>query len=74
MKLVNALLLAGLIAAASAIPWKAQIALANSLEVGRDEDPNTWSCVGCDAANQPLHTYIIEEKAKDVKASLAVYE
>jgi len=74
MKLVNALLLVGLIAVASAIPWKAQIALANSLEVGRDEDPNTWECVGCDASNQPLHTYIIEEKAKDVKSSLAVYE
>lgn len=74
MKWRNIVLLAAIVAAATSIPWKAQLSLVNSLEVGRDEDPNTWGCVGCDASNQPLHTYIIEEKAKDVKASLAVYE
>ena len=61
MKLISFLLITVLIAMVSAIPWKSQIALANSLEVGRDEDPNTWECHGCNKNNQPLHTYIIEE-------------
>lgn len=74
MKWRNIVLLATIVAVATCIPWKSQLALVNSLEVGRDEDPNTWACVGCDQSNQPLHTYIIEEKAKDVKCSVAVYE
>lgn len=56
------------------IPYSQQLALVNSLEVGRDEDPNTWTCVGCDESNKPINTYIIEEKSKEIKASLAVYE
>lgn len=74
MKLVNILIVVGLIAVASALPWKAQIALANSLEVGRNEDPTDWGCVGCDDNNKPLYINAIEEKAKDIKCSLAVYE
>jgi 2-oxoglutarate dehydrogenase complex dehydrogenase (E1) component-like enzyme len=33
-----------------------------------------WNCVGCDESNKPLHSYIIEEKGKDVKCILSVYE
>lgn len=74
MKLVTFVLLASLAALAASIPWKAQIALVNSLEVGRNEDPTVWSCVGCDTENKPLTTVVIEEKAKDVKCILSVYE
>ena len=56
------------------IPYHQQLALVNSLEVGRDEDPNDWTCVGCDESNKPINTYIIEEKSKEIRASLAVYE
>lgn len=56
------------------IPYSQQLALVNSLEVGRDEDPNTWTCVGCDESNKPISSYIIEEKSKEIKASLSVYE
>ena len=59
---------------AFSIPYSQQLALVNSLEVGRDEDPNEWTCVGCDESNKPINTYIIEEKVKEIKASLAVYE
>lgn len=44
---MQAILLATLVVFASALPWKHQIALFNSLEVGRNEDPTTWGCVGC---------------------------
>ncbi len=59
MKLIALIFLAAFILGAVALPEKAQKALANSLEVGRNEDPNTWTCVGCDDRNKPLHTYII---------------
>lgn len=72
-KLASIILLSTLVVLSVSIPWKSQIALANSLEVGRDEDPNTWECAGCDSSNRPSHSYIIEEKAKEVKSSLAVY-
>lgn len=36
MKFLSILSIASLLAFASAIPWKSQIALANALEVGRD--------------------------------------
>lgn len=74
MKLISLIFLATIFALATALPWKSQIALVNSLEVGRDEDPLTWGCVGCDESNKPLTSYIIEEKAKDVKCSLSLYE
>jgi hypothetical protein len=56
------------------IPYHQQLALVNSLEVGRNEDPNDWTCIGCDESNLPINTYIIEEKSKEIRASLAVYE
>lgn len=48
MKTAFVLLLALLAIHVSSIPFKQQIALLNSLEVGREEDPMAWSCVGCD--------------------------
>ncbi len=49
MKTQIILLLAVLVLQAASIPYKEQLALLNSLQVGRDEDPMTWGCVGCDA-------------------------
>ena len=57
-----------------ALPWNDQIALVNSLEVGREEDPTVWACTGCDETNKPISTYIIEEPVEAVKAILSVYE
>jgi hypothetical protein len=66
--------LLGLIALQTfAIPFKQQIALLNSLQVGRDEDPMTWNCNGCDAATKPLRSVVIKEDAKDIKAILSIY-
>jgi len=48
MKTALIVVLALLVLQASAIPFKQQIALLNSLEAGRDEDPMTWACNGCD--------------------------
>lgn len=33
-----------------------------------------WTCVGCDADNKPIHTYVIEEKAVEIRCILSVYE
>ena len=41
-------ILAILVLQAAAIPWKEQIALLNSLQVGRDGDPMAWDCKVCD--------------------------
>lgn len=46
------------------LPYKDQLALVNSLEVGRDEEPSAWTCVGCDDSNRPLLTNVIEDKVK----------
>jgi hypothetical protein len=56
------------------IPYHQQLALVNSLQVGREEDPNVWSCVGCDEDNKPLHSYVIEEKSVEIKSILSIYE
>lgn len=56
------------------IPYHQQLALLNSLEVGRNEDPMDWTCVGCDETNKPIHSYVIEEKAVEIRAILSVYE
>jgi hypothetical protein len=73
MKLISIVLLSTIIVLSTAIPWKSQIALLNSLEVGRNEDPMTWSCVGCEESNKPLTSSIIEDNQKDVKSILSVY-
>lgn len=36
------------LAVVSSIPYRDQIALLNSLEVGRKEEPEVWQCFGCD--------------------------
>lgn len=43
------------------IPFRDQIALVNSLEVGREEDPMVWNCTGCDSSNKQKSSSIIEE-------------
>ena len=68
------LILATLVTLAVQLPFKEQIALVNSLEVGRQEDPMTWSCVGCDEDNKPLKSFLIEEKSVEIRAILSVYE
>jgi hypothetical protein len=47
---------------ATAIPYEDQMALTNSLIVGRDDQSDlfTWSCKVCDASNKPLHAHIVE--------------
>lgn len=42
------LVLATICFVALSLPYRDQLALVNSLEVGRKEDPMTWTCVGCD--------------------------
>ena len=73
MKVFISIILACLVCGSVAIPWRDQIALVNSLEVGRDEEPMVWGCTGCDSNNKPLSSSIIEEPVKDVKAILSVY-
>ena len=63
-----------LVVIAYSMTWREQFALCNALEVGRDEDPETWGCEHCNEANKPLKVNIIMDKSKEVKASLAVYE
>lgn len=74
MKSVPITVLAVLICLTCSLPYDQQIALVNSVEVGRDEDPMTWDCKGCDESNVPIHSYIIEEKAIEIKCSLSVYD
>ena len=57
-----------------AIPFKEQIALVNSLEVGRLEDPMAWTCVGCDEDNKPIQSYVIQEKSVEIRSILSVYD
>jgi hypothetical protein len=73
MKLTTIVVLATLLVLGSTIPWKSQIALLNSLEVGRAEDPMVWACAGCDSSNKPLQSAIIEDNKKDVKSILSLY-
>ena len=67
-------LLACLAISTMTIPFKSQIALTNSLEVGRDEEPMVWACTGCDTDNKPLTSFIIEEKVVEIKAILSIYD
>lgn len=59
---------------ALSLPFREQIALVNSLEVGRIEDPMAWTCVGCDESNIPIHSYVIEEKEVEIRSILSVYD
>ena len=68
------ILLVPLLYLAMALPFKHQIALLNSLEVGREEDPMVWTCAGCDENFKPLRSHIIEEDEVKIKSILSVYE
>ena len=74
MKYTVTILFACLALSCMSIPFKSQIALVNSLEVGREEEPMVWACYGCDAQNKPKSSAIIEEKAVEIRAILSVYE
>ena len=52
MRFIICVLLGLLALQAFAIPFKQQIALLNSLQTGKNEDPMTWNCNGCDAATK----------------------
>lgn len=43
------------------IPYQEQMALANSLIVGRDDSSDLieWKCKVCDPSNKPIHSHII---------------
>jgi hypothetical protein len=45
----------------SSLPYRDQMALANSLIVGRDDQSDLveWTCKVCDASNKPVHSHII---------------
>ncbi len=58
---------------AASIPREDQLALANSLMSGNNDDISNWSCKVCDNSNKPLHAHIIEEKAVDIKCIISVY-
>lgn len=58
-----------------ALPYEDQMALTNSLIVGRDDQSDLidWTCKVCDASNKPIHAHIVEEKAVDIKCIVSVY-
>ena len=60
-KMKTTLIFLALIYVISAIPYDDQMALANSLIVGRDGDTTLydWTCKVCDASNKPLHAHFI---------------
>lgn len=74
MRLIPVCVFLLLLALTLQLPFKHQIALVNSLEVGRLEDPMSWTCVGCDDDTKPIHSYVIEEKAVEIRSILSVYE
>ena len=67
-------LLALLVALTTCIPFRDNIALAHAVEVGRDEDPDTWSCHICNDDNRPLEAHVIHDVDKETRATLARYE
>lgn len=56
-----AILLALLVLITVSIPYEDQMALTNSLIVGRDDQSDLleWTCKTCDPSNKPLHAHII---------------
>ena len=57
-------LLVLLVALATCIPFRDNIALAHAVEVGRDEDPETWDCHICNEDNRPLEAHVIHDLDK----------
>lgn len=73
--MIKALILLTLASIVVGLPYEDQMALANSLIVGRDDqsDLYSWTCKVCDASNKPTHAHIIEEKKVDIKCIVSVY-
>lgn len=69
------IILASILCLSAAIPYEDQMALTNSLIVGRADQSDVieWVCKTCDASNKPIHSHIIEEKAVDIKCVVSVY-
>ena len=59
MKTTLALLLLAYLTVA--LPYEDQMALANSLIVGRDDQSDlvNWVCKVCDSSNKPIHSHVI---------------
>lgn len=74
MKFAILLCLLALFSISLALPFKQKIALHNSLQVGRAEDPNQWGCTGCTEETKPIRSHVIEENTEEVKAILSVYQ
>lgn len=45
----------------ASLPYEDQMALTNSLIVGRDDqsDLYSWTCKVCDSSNKPMHAHIV---------------
>ena len=56
-KMIFNLLLLTILQTIFGIPQIDQINLANSLEVGNNNDPNDWTCPVCDASNKPTRAH-----------------
>lgn len=74
MRTIALLVLATLACVTLTLPFKHQIALLNSLEVGREEDPMAWTCAGCEEDTRPSRSHVVEEDAVKIRAILSVYE
>ena len=60
MNLINIVLLLLGVWYTAGLPLKYQLALTNSLEVGRMEDPMDWTCWGCTEENKPISSRVIQ--------------
>lgn len=72
---MRSIILLALVCLSVSLPYEDQIALANSLLVGRDDlsDLYEWVCKVCTEENKPIHAHIVQEKAVDIKSILSVY-
>jgi hypothetical protein len=59
--MIKLLALLALVILSTALPYADQMALANSLIVGRDDESDlyNWECKVCDASNKPKHAHFI---------------
>ena len=74
MRTLTLFVLATLACFTLALPFKHQIALLNSLESVRNEEPMTWNCAGCDEDTRPTRSHVVEEDEVKIRAILSVYE
>ena len=74
MRTIALLVLATLACFTLSLPFAHKIALLNSLEVGRNEEPLAWTCAGCDEDTKPNLSHVVEETEVKIRAILSVYE